>query len=67
MSRRPATYTQADVARIIRAARQAGAAAVEIAPGGTIRIVLTAPPLQDVTSSSLDRELEQFEARHGQS
>jgi hypothetical protein len=66
MSRRPASITQADVARIIRAAKQAGAPAVEITPGGTIRIVLAASSLQDEGSSSLDRELEEFEAHHGQ-
>jgi hypothetical protein len=67
MPRRPASITQADVARIIRAAKQAGAAAVEIAPDGKIRIVLAAPSLQAAGSSSLDRELEEFEVRHGQS
>jgi hypothetical protein len=30
MSRRPAAITQADIARVIRAAKQAGAAAVEV-------------------------------------
>jgi len=66
MPRRPASITQADVARIIRAAKQAGAPAVEITPSGTIRIVLAASSLQDAGSSSLDRELEEFEAHHGQ-
>ena len=33
MSRRPAQITQADIARIIRAAKQAGAAEVEIRVG----------------------------------
>jgi hypothetical protein len=64
MSRRPATIVQADIARIIRAARQAGAASVEVNPDGKIIIVLNSPPLQD-SSSSLDDELEAFEARHG--
>lgn len=43
MSRTPAHITQADVARTIRAARQAGAPAVEIRyPDGTvIRVPLT--------------------------
>jgi hypothetical protein len=40
MSRTPARFTQADVARTIRAARQAGAGAVELLPDGTIRITL---------------------------
>jgi hypothetical protein len=33
MSRRPAAFTQADVARAIRAAKQAGAAEVEVRIG----------------------------------
>lgn len=33
MSRRPAAITQADVARVIRAAKQAGAARVEVRIG----------------------------------
>jgi hypothetical protein len=41
MSRTPARFTQADVARSIRAAKQAGAGAVELRPDGTIRISLS--------------------------
>jgi hypothetical protein len=40
VSRTPARFTQADIARTIRAAKQAGAAAVELLPDGTIRIRL---------------------------
>jgi hypothetical protein len=40
MSRTPARVTQADVARAIRAAKQAGAAGVEIQPDRTIEIKL---------------------------
>jgi hypothetical protein len=40
MSRTPARVTQADVARCIRAPKQAGAAGVEIRPDGTIFIHL---------------------------
>lgn len=47
MSRTPAKFTQADVARSIRAAKQAGAGAVELRPDGTIRIDLQALPLGD--------------------
>jgi hypothetical protein len=43
MSRTPARFTQADVARTIRAAKQAGAGAVELLPDGTIRICLDGP------------------------
>jgi hypothetical protein len=42
MSRTPARITQADVARVIRAAKQAGAGTVEVLPDGTIRISLIA-------------------------
>ena len=39
MSRRPARFTQADIARAINAAKQTGVSmAVEIAPDGTIRL-----------------------------
>ncbi len=41
MPRRPATITQADVARTIRAARQAGADTVEVRPDGTIIVHLS--------------------------
>ena len=47
MSRRPALVTQADVARAIRAAKQAGAGAVEIRPDGTIRVILFTEPKAD--------------------
>lgn len=41
MPRRPATITQADVARAIRAAKQAGADHVEVRPDGTILVKLS--------------------------
>jgi 2-iminoacetate synthase ThiH len=40
MSRRPATFTQADIARAIRAAKQAGAAEVVVQVGADTRIVV---------------------------
>lgn len=40
MSRTPARITQADVARAIRAAKQAGAGGVELRPDGTMMIHL---------------------------
>jgi hypothetical protein len=45
MSRRAAIITQADVARVVRAAKQAGAATVEVRRDGTIVILLSAPPI----------------------
>jgi hypothetical protein len=41
MSRTPARFTQADVARSIRAAKQAGAGGVEVRPDGTIFVHLS--------------------------
>jgi hypothetical protein len=40
MSRTPARFTQADIARAIRAAKQCDAAAIELLPDRTIRINL---------------------------
>jgi hypothetical protein len=40
MARRPAAITQADVARAIRAAKQAGAAEVEVRVGDKSRIII---------------------------
>jgi hypothetical protein len=42
MPRRPARLTQADVARAIRAAKQAGADHIEVRPDGTIIVMLVA-------------------------
>ena len=39
MPRRPATITQADIARAIRAAKQAGAAEVEVRVGDTSIVI----------------------------
>jgi len=45
MPRRPASVTQADIARAIRAARQEGAAEVEVRVGpATILVRMTASP-----------------------
>jgi hypothetical protein len=45
MPRRPANLTQADIARVIRAAKQAGAAGVEvrIGAGGAVIVVHILP------------------------
>ncbi len=45
MSRRVGTILQVDVARAIRAAKRNGAAAIEVAPNGTITILLNAPSI----------------------
>jgi len=43
MPRRPALFTQADIARAIRAARQSGAAEVEVRVAGASILVRLAP------------------------
>jgi DNA-binding XRE family transcriptional regulator len=53
MSRRPAAITQADVARVIRAAKQTGAAEVEVRIGAHSSIVIHLNP-----SLPQDRPLE---------
>ncbi len=65
MSRRAATITQADVARAIRAAKQAGADAVEVRRDGTIIILLKAPPLVPSDEDSFEKwERENESPRH---
>jgi hypothetical protein len=46
MSRGPAAITQADIARAIRAAKQAGAAEVEVRIGGATILVRIAPSIE---------------------
>jgi hypothetical protein len=54
MARRPASITQADVARAIRAAKQAGAAEVEVRiAGNEARIVIR------LSSTGSERPLEE--------
>jgi hypothetical protein len=43
MPRRPAQITQADIARVIRAAKQTGAAEVEVKIGDHVMIVRLTP------------------------
>ena len=51
MSRTPARVTQADVARAIRAAKQAGAGRVRVLTDGTIEIDLTGPAAEKVVKA----------------
>lgn len=55
MSRTPARVTQADLARAIRAAKQAGAGDVVLQPDGTIVIKLS-PADTPATTVVLDEE-----------
>jgi len=45
VTRRIGTILQVDVARAIRAAKRNGADAIQVAPNGTITILLKAPPI----------------------
>jgi hypothetical protein len=51
MPRRNANITQAEVARVIRAAKQEGATAIEVRPDGTILVRLTEPATGPVDSA----------------
>jgi hypothetical protein len=72
MPRRPAKVTQADIARAIRAAKEAGASAVTVDGNGVIRIALmeSAAPTQPtndldetwVPSEALQRYLKRTES-----
>jgi hypothetical protein len=54
MPRRPATITQADVARAIRAAKQAGAAEVELRVGDALILIRIAPSSSTGRVSALE-------------
>ncbi len=58
MSRTPARFTQADVARSIRAAKQAGAGSVRLLTDGTIRIDLQPEPVGDKQENPVDDDRE---------
>jgi hypothetical protein len=72
MPRRPAKVIQADIARAIRAAKEAGASAVSVDADGVIRIALStnaasAKPANDVAevwvpSEALQRYLKRTES-----
>jgi hypothetical protein len=55
MANRPALFTQADIRRIIAAAKDAGAAAVEIPmPNGSVIVRLTETPEATETPKHID-------------
>jgi hypothetical protein len=58
MSRTRARVTQADVARTIRAAKQAGAGAVEVRPDGTIFVHLSPQYERGKLTNETDKTLE---------
>lgn len=54
MPRRPAKVTQADLARAIRAAKEAGASAVSVDTDGVIRIALMSSAVPTKPTTGLD-------------
>lgn len=57
MPRRPTAITQADVARVIRAAKKAGATAVEVKPDGRIIVQLAPNCAQAEKTVAADEEI----------
>jgi hypothetical protein len=55
MPRRPAKVTQADIARAIRAAKEAGASEVTVDGEGVIRIALTASTGRTEPAGNVDQ------------
>jgi hypothetical protein len=54
MARRPAQITQAEIARAIRAAKQAGAASIEVVMAEQAKIIVRINPDFDENSPSLE-------------
>ena len=67
MARAPSTFRQVDVTRAVKAVRSAGVdiVRVELAKDGRI-VIVTAEAQCAAQDDDLDRELAEFEARHGQ-
>jgi hypothetical protein len=68
MTRAPSTFRQQDVTRAVKAVAAAGVdiARVEIDSAGKI-VIVTGKALEPTsTQDELDRELQEWEARHGQ-
>ena len=66
MARAPSTFRQADVTKAVKAVRSAGVDIVRVELTKDGRIVIVTREVQPRGQDDLDRELEEFCARHGQ-
>ena len=67
MARAPSTFRQADVTRVVKAVRSAGVDIVRVELTKDGKIVIVTGKAQPAVQDDLDRELAEFEARHGES
>ena len=66
MARAPSTFRQADVTKAVKAARSAGVDIVRVELTKDGRIVIVTGEANPAVQDDLDRELAEFEARHGE-
>ena len=66
MARAPSTFRQADVTKAVKAVRSAGVDIVRVELTKDGRIVIVTGEAQPAVRDDLDRELEEFNTRHGQ-
>jgi hypothetical protein len=66
MARAPSTFRQADVTKAVKAVRSAGVDIVRVELTKDGKIVIVTGEAQPAVQDDLDRELAEFEARHGE-
>ena len=66
MARAPSTFRQADVTKAVKAVRSAGVDIVRVELTKDGSIVIVTAEAQPAVQDDLDRELKEFNARHGQ-
>jgi hypothetical protein len=66
MARAPSTFRQADLTKAVKAVRSAGVDILRVELTKDGRIVIVTGEAQPAVQDDLDRELEEFCARHGQ-
>jgi ssDNA-binding replication factor A large subunit len=66
MARAPSTFRQTDVTKAVKAVRSAGVNIVRVELTKDGRIVIVTGEADPAAQDDLDRELAEFEARHGE-